>query len=131
MTQADSHLHLDSNHHRDELLLQLLEDHQLLQGQAAQPAKGTDGLSSDRALRRLLMFQEGPKPQQPQPQLDRRLSDPSTSVTHGDWPSRLPGALAQARPDWEPPSGSLHVGGTHQHPQAVGPSAPPQRVSLW
>lgn len=36
---GSTRLHLHSNHHRDELLLQLLEDHQLLQGQAAQPAR--------------------------------------------------------------------------------------------
>lgn len=40
----DPHLHLHGDHHRDEPLLQLLENHQLLQGQAAQPVRG--GLGS-------------------------------------------------------------------------------------
>lgn len=68
------HLHLDGNHHGDELLLQLLEHHQLLQGQAAQPARGTDRLGK-------ALLCSGPS---------LRLPAPGTLVAHRDAREPLP-----------------------------------------
>ena len=80
-TRGNPHLHLDGNHHGDELLLQLLEDHQLLQGQAAQPARAQAGSAA-------AMHTDAPAPHPAGP--------PSTLVTRGDGPCTSRGS-AQAQ----------------------------------
>ena len=107
--RGNPHLHLDGNHHGDELLLQLLEDHQLLQGQAAQPARAQAGSAAAARGRpagpHTLVPPRGPPAPRSLEESGGRAcgrpcahpAGPHTLVIHGDGPRASRGS-AQAPP---------------------------------